>query len=101
MTMHNPPHLGGIVQRQCLEPLGLTVTEAVEGMGVTSQALSDLVSEKTRISGEMAKEWRTREIRMRVRVTKSVTLGPSSTLICTIAKTALHVVRPTVLRKYV
>ena len=26
MAMHNPPHPGGIVKRQCLEPLGLTVT---------------------------------------------------------------------------
>ena len=24
MGMHNPPHPGGIVKRQCLEPLGLT-----------------------------------------------------------------------------
>ena len=23
MTMHNPPHPGGIVRRQCLEPLGV------------------------------------------------------------------------------
>ena len=52
--MHNPPHPGGIVRRQCLEPLGLTVAEAAEGIGVTPQALSDLVSEKTRISVEMA-----------------------------------------------
>ena len=25
MGMHNPPHPGGIVKRQCLEPLGLSV----------------------------------------------------------------------------
>ena len=31
--MHNPPHPGGIVRRQCLEPLGLTVTEAAEALG--------------------------------------------------------------------
>ena len=31
MAMHNPPHPGGIVKRQCLEPLGLTVTRAAEG----------------------------------------------------------------------
>ncbi len=28
MAMHNPPHPGGIVRRQCLEPLGLSVTKA-------------------------------------------------------------------------
>ena len=54
MGMHNPPHPGGIVKRQCLEPLGLTVTRAAEGLGVTRQALSELVNERTGISVEMA-----------------------------------------------
>ena len=52
--MRNPPHPGGIVRRQCLEPLGLTVTEAAKGLGVTRQALSDLVNERASISVEMA-----------------------------------------------
>ena len=52
--MHNPPHPGGIVKRQCLEPLGLSVTRAAEGLGVTRQALSELVNEHTGISVEMA-----------------------------------------------
>ncbi len=38
MAMHDPPHPGGIVRRQCLEPLGLTLTRAAEGLGVTQQA---------------------------------------------------------------
>ena len=54
MGMHNPPHPGGIVKRQCLEPLGLTVTRAAKGLGVTRQALSALVNERTGISVEMA-----------------------------------------------
>jgi antitoxin HigA-1 len=54
MAMHNPPHPGGIVRRQCLEPLGLTVTEAASGLGVTRQALSELVNEKAGISVDMA-----------------------------------------------
>lgn len=54
MPMHNPPHPGGIVLRQCLEPLGLTVTAAARGLGVTRQALSDVVNEKAAISVEMA-----------------------------------------------
>ena len=54
MTMQNPPHPGGIVRRQCLEPLGLTVTEAAKGLGVTRQALSDLLNEKAGISVKMA-----------------------------------------------
>jgi addiction module HigA family antidote len=52
--MHNPPHPGGIVRRQCLEPLGLTITEAAEGLGITRQALSDLVNERAGVSVEMA-----------------------------------------------
>ena len=54
MAMHNPPHPGGIVRRQCLQPLGLSVTKAAEGLGVTRQALSDLVNERRGISTEMA-----------------------------------------------
>ena len=54
MGMHNPPHPGGIVKRQCLEPLGLTVTRAAEGLGVTRQTLSELVNERTGVSVEMA-----------------------------------------------
>jgi addiction module HigA family antidote len=54
MPMHNPPHPGGVVRRQCLEPLELSVTEAAKALGVTRQALSDLVNEKAGISVEMA-----------------------------------------------
>lgn len=54
MVLHNPPHPGGIVRRQCLAPLGLSVTEAAKGLGVTRQALSDLVNEKAGISVDMA-----------------------------------------------
>ena len=54
MSMHNPPHPGGIVKRQCLEPLGLTITRAAQGLGVTRQALSELVNERTGISIDMA-----------------------------------------------
>ena len=54
MSMHNPPHPGGIVKRQCLAPMGLSVTRAVQGLGVTRQALSELVNERSGISVEMA-----------------------------------------------
>jgi addiction module HigA family antidote len=52
--MHNPVHPGCIVREECLEPLGLTVTEAAKGLGVTRQALSDVVNEKASISVDMA-----------------------------------------------
>ena len=54
MTMVDPPHPGGIVKRECLEPLGLSVTKAAQGLGVSRQALSELVNEKTAVSVEMA-----------------------------------------------
>ena len=54
MAMVDPPHPGGIVRRECLEPLGLSVTRAAEGLGVSRQALSELVNEKTAVSVEMA-----------------------------------------------
>jgi antitoxin HigA-1 len=54
MAMHDPPHPSGIVRRQCLEALDLSVTEAAKGLGVTRQALSDLINGKAGISIDMA-----------------------------------------------
>ena len=54
MAMQNPPHPGGIVKRQCLEPMGLSVTRAAQGLGVTRQALSELVNGRTGVSVDMA-----------------------------------------------
>lgn len=54
MTMKNPPHPGGVVWRECIEPLGLTITDAAEALGVTRNTLSELVNEKRGISPEMA-----------------------------------------------
>ena len=42
------------MRRQCLEPLGLSVTRAAQGLGVTRQALSDLVNGHAGVSTEMA-----------------------------------------------
>jgi len=54
MPMKNPPHPGETVRYDCLEPLGLTVTEGAKALGVTRQALSNLVNGKSGISPEMA-----------------------------------------------
>jgi addiction module HigA family antidote len=54
LGMKNPPHPGGIVFRQCIEPLGLTITDAAEALGVTRNTLSELVNGKRGISPEMA-----------------------------------------------
>jgi addiction module HigA family antidote len=54
MTMKNPPHPGRIVRQECIEPLGLTVTDAAERLGVKRQTLSNLVNGKAGISPEMS-----------------------------------------------
>jgi len=54
MTMKNPPHPGTVVLRECIEPLGLTITEAAAALGVTRNTLSELVNGKRGISPEMA-----------------------------------------------
>jgi addiction module HigA family antidote len=54
MNMKNPPHPGGIVLRQCIEPLGLSITDAAAALGVTRNTLSELVNGKRGISPEMA-----------------------------------------------
>ena len=49
MPMKNPPHPGRIVRQDCIEALELTVTKAAELLGVTRQALNNLVNEKAGI----------------------------------------------------
>ena len=54
MTMKNPPHPGKIVLHDCIEPLGLTITDAAAALKVTRTTLSELVNGKRGISAEMA-----------------------------------------------
>ncbi len=54
MAMKNPPHVGGVIRRQVIEPLGLTVTEAAKALGVGRQALSSLLNEKAALTSDMA-----------------------------------------------
>jgi addiction module HigA family antidote len=53
-TMNNPPHPGEIIREECLKPLGLTVTAAATGLGITRKALSELLNGHTGLSPEMA-----------------------------------------------
>jgi antitoxin HigA-1 len=53
-TMKNPPHPGLSVRHDCIEPLGLTITEAAKALDVTRQALNNLVNDKSGISADMA-----------------------------------------------
>jgi addiction module HigA family antidote len=54
MMMKNPPHPGLHVRYDCLDPLGLSVTEGAKALGVSRQALNNLVNGKSGISPEMA-----------------------------------------------
>lgn len=54
MPMLNPPHPGQAVRFDCLEPLGLSVTQGATVLGVSRQALNNLVNGKAGITPEMA-----------------------------------------------
>lgn len=43
MRMHSPPHPGEIIRALCLEPLGVTVTQAAEALGVSRKTLSAIL----------------------------------------------------------
>jgi antitoxin HigA-1 len=50
----NPPHPGTVVLQECIEPSGLTITQAAEALGVRRNTLSELVNGKRGMSPEMA-----------------------------------------------
>ncbi len=54
MAMKTPPHPGLSVRHDCLEPLGLSVTEAAKRLGVSRKQVSDIVNGHSGISPEMA-----------------------------------------------
>jgi len=52
--MHNPPYPGLAIKERCLEPLGLSVTDAAKALGVRRKTLSCVINGKAGISPEMA-----------------------------------------------
>ena len=54
MAMKNPPHPGRSIRENCLEPLGLSVTEAADVLGVARHTLSRVLNGHAGISPEMA-----------------------------------------------
>ena len=54
MPMRNPPHPGGNIKINCLDPLGLSVTEAARILGVARHTLSRVLNGHAGISAEMA-----------------------------------------------
>jgi addiction module HigA family antidote len=54
MRMHNPPHPGEIIKRLCLDPLGVSVTEAAQALDINRKTLSAILNGRAGISPEMA-----------------------------------------------
>ena len=54
IRMHNPPHPGEVLRELCLEPLGLTVTEAAAALGVSRKTLSAILNGRAGITADMA-----------------------------------------------
>jgi len=52
--MYDPPHPGEVIKELCLQPLGLTVTDAAKGLGISRKTLSALLNGHFGISPEMA-----------------------------------------------
>jgi len=54
MKMHNPPHPGEVLRELCIEPMGLSITEAAKALGVSRKTLSAILNGRAGISPEMA-----------------------------------------------
>ncbi|MDN5935587.1 MAG: HigA family addiction module antitoxin [Nitrosospira sp.] len=54
MPMHNPPHPGGLIRREIINPLNLSVSNAADILGVSRQTVSLLLNERTDLSPQMA-----------------------------------------------
>jgi addiction module HigA family antidote len=52
--MHNPAHPGEILKELVLEPLGLTITDVSEHLGISRKTLSKVLNGRGSITPEMA-----------------------------------------------
>ena len=67
--IRKPTHPGEVIRADVIIPLGLTVTDAAKGLGVTRKTLSALLNGKASLSPEMA-----------VRISKATGTSPESWL---------------------
>ncbi len=58
LRLKTPAHPGGFVKQEVLKPLGLSVTEAADALGVTRPALSALLNERAHLSPDEAARFR-------------------------------------------
>lgn len=54
MPMKAPPHPGGLIRREIIEPMNLSVQQAADILGVSRQSLSLLLNEHTDLTPQMA-----------------------------------------------
>ena len=54
MPMKNPPHPGEVIRDAIMNGLGLTVTAAAEGLGVSRKTLSQILNGRASVTTEMA-----------------------------------------------
>lgn len=54
MAMYNPPHPGEVLREDILKPLGLSITETAEQLGISRKTLSKVLNCRGAITPEMA-----------------------------------------------
>jgi antitoxin HigA-1 len=54
VRMHNPPHPGEVLKVLCLEPLGLTISEAAKALDVSRGKLSAVLNRRASITPDLA-----------------------------------------------
>ncbi len=64
-----PTHPGEVLLEDVIKPLGLTITKAAKGLGVSRKALSELVNGRSDLSPQMA-----------VRIAEATNTSPESWL---------------------
>ncbi|MCB0112205.1 MAG: HigA family addiction module antidote protein [Caldilineaceae bacterium] len=52
--MYNPPHPGEIIKGLWLNPMGASITDAAQAMGISRKTLSKVINGHGRVTPEMA-----------------------------------------------
>ncbi len=53
-TTRKPVHPGGVILRECIEPLGISISAFAEQLGVSRKTLSKIVNERGSVTPDMA-----------------------------------------------
>jgi len=54
MAMHNPPHPGEFIREVYIDPLGVSVRQVAESLGVAASTLNRVLNGQSSVSPEMA-----------------------------------------------